>query len=57
MLMMFQQLVKVCQVMVIISFSSSITSLASLLHPGEGKNNLPGYMHAQPLFSVFTDLY
>ncbi|KAB5534218.1 hypothetical protein DKX38_017304 [Salix brachista] len=35
MLMMFQQLVQVCQVMVIISFSSSITSLASLLHPGE----------------------
>ncbi|KAJ6724832.1 PROMASTIGOTE SURFACE ANTIGEN PROTEIN PSA [Salix viminalis] len=35
MLMMFHQLVKVCQVMVIISFSSSITSLASLLHPGE----------------------
>ncbi|KAJ6728419.1 SERINE-THREONINE/TYROSINE-PROTEIN KINASE CATALYTIC DOMAIN-CONTAINING PROTEIN-RELATED [Salix koriyanagi] len=32
---MFQQLVQVCQVMVIISFSSSITSLASLLHPGE----------------------
>ncbi|KAB5534234.1 hypothetical protein DKX38_017320 [Salix brachista] len=35
MLMMFQQLVQVCQVMVIISFSSSITSLASLLPPGE----------------------
>ncbi|KAJ6333343.1 hypothetical protein OIU77_009250 [Salix suchowensis] len=35
MLMMFQQLVKVCQVMVIISFSSSITSLASLLPPEE----------------------
>ncbi|KAG5235128.1 LRR receptor serine/threonine-protein kinase [Salix suchowensis] len=35
MLMMFQQLVQVCQVMVIISFSSSITSLAFLLPPGE----------------------
>ncbi|KAB5534220.1 hypothetical protein DKX38_017306 [Salix brachista] len=35
MLMMFQQLVQVCQVMVIISFSSSITSLASMLPPGE----------------------
>ncbi|KAB5534231.1 hypothetical protein DKX38_017317 [Salix brachista] len=35
MLMMFQQPVQVCQVMVIISFSSSVTSLASLLPPGE----------------------
>ncbi|KAF9672490.1 hypothetical protein SADUNF_Sadunf11G0047700 [Salix dunnii] len=33
--MMFQQLVQVFQVMVIISFSSSVTSLASLLPPGE----------------------
>ncbi|KAF9672491.1 hypothetical protein SADUNF_Sadunf11G0047800 [Salix dunnii] len=32
---MFQQLVQVFQVMVIISFSSSVTSLASLLPPGE----------------------
>ena len=37
MLMMFQ----LCQVMVMISFSSSITLLASdQLHPAEGKNNL-----------------
>ncbi|KAJ6886123.1 hypothetical protein NC651_026717 [Populus alba x Populus x berolinensis] len=40
MLMMFQ----LCQVMVMISFSSSITLLASQLHPGEGKNNLPSYL-------------
>ncbi|KAJ6728422.1 PROMASTIGOTE SURFACE ANTIGEN PROTEIN PSA [Salix koriyanagi] len=32
---MFPQLVQVCQVMVIISFSSSITALASMLPPGE----------------------
>jgi hypothetical protein len=40
MLLMFQ----LCQVMVMISFSSSITLLASELHPGEGKNNLASYL-------------
>jgi len=41
MLMMFQ----LCQVMVMISFSSSITLLASdQLHPAEGKNNLASYL-------------
>jgi hypothetical protein len=36
---------QLCQVMVMISFWSSITLLASdQLHPGEGKNNLASYL-------------
>jgi len=56
MLMMFQ----LCQVMVMISFSSSITLLASdQLHPGEGKSNLATYLIKNNLlyYFVFTVIY
>jgi len=56
MLMMFQ----LCQVMVMISFSSSITLLASdQLHPAEGKSNLATYLIKNNLlyYFVFTVIY
>jgi hypothetical protein len=54
MLMMFQ----LCQVVVMISFWSSITLLASdQLHPGEGKNNLATYLIINCLWNELQAMY